>query len=139
MPWLGRVSYLRVSRTTPQGISNLHPTVATTTCPCRVQHVPGQSEPKINVPAKPFTVIIEYLRSLQFHGRMREHESSQRNDSPEDGGFERLTKAWSRLHDEEKAYLSIIENPTYHLHLQAQGVAGTRELVRTFWFDRGSQ
>lgn len=101
--------------------------------PCRVQHVPGLSTPKLSLVTEPFTFAVDELRRLRFTARCSEWNADRtartlgRSDA--DASFKELWQTWLRLTTNMRRWLDRIDQSGLEFCPVTTGYEAVRETV----------
>ena len=104
-----------------------------TVLPCRIQHVPGLSTPKLNIVTEPFTFAVDELRRLRFTARCSEWNADRtartlgRSDA--DASFKELWQAWLRLTTDMRPLLETIDQSGLEFYPVTTGHEAVQETV----------
>jgi len=124
-----------VNSRTPYPILNITAELPSTTWPCRIRHVKGQTIPELEFQAKPFLSALKKLQAHQYGRKMLTYPSpAEIYDTPSDPSDEEILlrtihRQWGDLHAVTRNNLLKFETPEFTLPPMASGEYDVKVLV----------
>ena len=117
-----------------------------TVWPCRLRHVQGQTEPRLEYDQRPFLLGISSLRKEKFGEKLQTYSPPSENlfddmssdiekapPTEEETKLRGIHAHWINLHSQTKANLLQFEKEEFQLAEDASGEVAVTTLVSTFW------